>query len=57
MESDSETEGLELEKLEAENVSDVESCCSDCSSLVSPEWEPIEFDENDAVMETETMGT
>ena len=55
--TDVEAEGLEAEVFEAENESDVESCCSDCSSLVSPEWEPIEVDEDDAPLETEASGT
>ena len=52
-----EAEGLEAEVFEAESESDAESCCSDCSSLVSPEWEPVEVDEDDAAMETEALDT
>ena len=28
---------------------DAESCCSDTPSIDSPDWEPLEIDENDAV--------
>ena len=40
-----------------ESDSDVESCCSDCSSIVSPEWEPVEQDEDDALTDSEALGT
>ena len=38
------------------DISDTESFCCDSSSVVSPEWEPIEFDEDDKIVQTESPG-
>ena len=38
------------------DISDTESFCSDTSSVVSPEWESIEFDEDDEIVQTESPG-
>ena len=50
-------EDLEAEVFEAESESDAESFCSDCLSIVPPEWEPVEQDEYVAPMYTEALGT
>ena len=31
---------------------DNESCRSDCSSIISPQWEPLEVDEDDELTQT-----
>ena len=33
-----------------------QSFCSDSSSVVSPNWQPIEFDEDDEIVHTESPG-
>ena len=47
-----------LEDPEDRDISDTESFCSDNSSVVceSPEWEPIELDEDDVTIQTESPG-
>ena len=40
----------EAEGDEPHDNSDTESCCSYASSIDSPEWEPLEIDENDVII-------
>lgn len=39
---------------ELEDETDTESChsdtCSECDDIISPDWEPLEFDEGDTGM-------